>query len=92
MPCVIAGVGETTSYSTATLFYFRGALLPDYQRAVDELFVHAECQVADITMAEHMPRNEALLLAMMVGVNRDLRSSWQRLPELEEQYLNQPLR
>lgn len=45
----------------ASLFYFRGALLPEYQGALDELFVYAEYLVAAITMAEHMPRNCALM-------------------------------
>jgi hypothetical protein len=69
----------------ADLFYFRGALLPEYQRAVDELFGHAERLVAAITMAEHLPRNEALFLAMLVGVTRDLLRAQQRLVELELQ-------
>lgn len=69
----------------AALFYFRGALLPEYQRAVDELFEHAERMVAAITMAEHLPRNEALLLAMLVGMTRDLLRLRQRLAELEAQ-------
>jgi hypothetical protein len=69
----------------AALFYFRGALLPEYQRAVDELFGHAERLVAAITMAEHLPRTEALHLAMLVGVTRDLLRLQQRLVDLETQ-------
>jgi hypothetical protein len=67
----------------ASLFYFRGALLPEYQRALDELFVHAEYLVAAITMAEHMPRTEALHLGMLVGVTHDLLRLQQRVTELE---------
>jgi hypothetical protein len=67
----------------AALFYFRGALLPEYQRALDELFVHAEGLVAAITMAEYLPRTEALYLAMLVGVTRDLLRLQQRVAEIE---------
>jgi hypothetical protein len=67
----------------ASLFCFRGALLPEYQRALDELFVQAEYLVADITMAEHMPRTEALHLGMLVGVTHDLLRLQQRVTELE---------
>lgn len=67
----------------AALFYFRGALLPEYQRALDELFVHAEGLVAAITMAEHLPRTEALCLAMLVGLTRDLLRLQQRVTDLE---------
>jgi hypothetical protein len=56
----------------AALFDFRGALLPEYQRALDDLFVRAENQVGAITMAEHLPRSEALHLAMLVSLTRDL--------------------
>ena len=60
-----------------------GALLPEHQQALDELFVHAEYLVAAITMAEHMPRTEALHLGMLVGVTRDLLRLQQRVTELE---------
>lgn len=55
------------------LAYFRGALLPRYRQALDELLVHAELQVAAMAMAEHLPRSEALLLTMLVGVAADQR-------------------
>jgi hypothetical protein len=74
----------------AALFYFRGALLPEPQRALDELFVHAEMLVAAITMAEHMPRTEALHLGMVVGVTHDLLRLQQRVTELEAIIGNQP--
>jgi len=67
----------------AALFYFRGALLPEYQRALDELFVRAENLVAAITMAEHLPRTEALHLAMLVALARDLLHLQQKVYELE---------
>lgn len=67
----------------AALFYFRGALLPEYQRALDELFVRAENMVAAITMAEHLPRSEALHLALLVSLARDLLRMQQRVYELE---------
>ncbi len=65
------------------LFYFRGALLPRYRRALDELFLHAELLVAAMTMAEHMPRTEALLLTMLVGLNADKNELEQKIAELE---------
>ncbi len=68
----------------AELFYFRGALLPPYQRALDELFLHAELMIAALTMAEHLPRNEALLLTMLVGLCKDLLQMRERLSELEQ--------
>ena len=49
------------------LNYFRGALLPEYRRALDELFTQVENLSAAITMAEHLPRSEAMLLAMLVS-------------------------
>ena len=68
----------------AALFYFRGALLPEYQRALDDLFVRAENQVAAIAMAEHLPRSEALHLAMLVSLARDLLRLQQKIDELEQ--------
>jgi hypothetical protein len=53
------------------LHYFRGALLPEYRRALDDLFVHAEHLSAAITMAEHLPRSEALLLSLILGERVD---------------------
>jgi hypothetical protein len=67
----------------AALFYFRGALLPEYQQALDDLFVRAENQVAAITMAEHLPRSEALHLAMLVSLAHDLIQTQQKIDELE---------
>jgi hypothetical protein len=46
-------------------------------------FVHAEYLVPTIAMAEQMPRTEALHLAMLVGVTRDLLRLQQRVTELE---------
>jgi hypothetical protein len=66
----------------AALFYFRGALLPEYQRALDDLFVRAENQVAAITMAEHLPRSEALHLAILVSLTCDLIQMQQKMDEL----------
>lgn len=66
------------------LFYFRGALLPRYRRALDDLFVHAELLVAAMTMAEHLPRSEALLLSMLVGLTADQRDLAGRLATLEQ--------
>ncbi len=66
------------------LFYFRGALLPKYRQALDELFLHAELLVAAMTMAEHLPRSEALLLAMLLGVGADHNELERRVAELED--------
>ena len=68
----------------AVLFYFRGALLPEYQQALDDLFVRAENQVAAIAMAEHLPGSEALHLAMLVSLARDLIQMQQKIRELEQ--------
>lgn len=65
------------------LFYFRGALLPEHRRALDELFAQAERLVAAITMAEHLPRTEALHLAMLVSIAHDLRRLRGRMEALE---------
>lgn len=60
------------------------ALLPEYQQALDDLFVRAENQVAAITMAEYLPRSEALHLAMLVSLARDLMQMQQKINELEQ--------
>lgn len=73
-----------TQKEEANLFYFRGALIPEYQRALDDLFVRAEYQVAAITMAEHLPRTEALHLALMVSLARDVLKLQQKISELEQ--------
>ncbi len=67
------------------LYYFRGALLPEYQRALDDLFVHAELLIAALTMAEHLPRTEALHLAMLVGAVRDMHRLQTRVETVEYQ-------
>lgn len=68
----------------ALLSKFRGALIPEYQRALDDLFVRAEYQVAAITMAEHLPRTEALHLALLVSLARDVLKLQQKISELEQ--------
>jgi hypothetical protein len=68
----------------SALFYFRGALLPEYQRALGDLFVRAENQVAAITMAENLPRSESLHLAMLVSLAHDLIQMQQKIDDLEQ--------
>lgn len=68
-----------------SLYYFRGALLPDYRRALDDLFVHAELLTAALTMAEHIPRTESLHLAMLVGNAHDLHRLQRRVEAVEYQ-------
>ena len=65
------------------LLYFRGALLPEYRRALEDLFVHAENLSAAIAMAEHLPRSEALLLAMLLGERAEVKRLESRVQALE---------
>jgi hypothetical protein len=67
------------------LYYFRGALLPQQRRALDELFIQAELMIAALTMAEHLPRSEALHLVMLVALTKDLLQLRDRVDTLESQ-------
>ncbi len=83
----VAPIKQFIQSEEQALFYFKGALLPKYRQALDELFLHAELLVAAMAMAEHLPRSESLLLSMLVGVCADIQDLKNKIETLEDHKL-----